>query len=187
MRYTISLDGEPDDRYKIVRKALGNRLIEINEAVLAASAYQKFQELGRGYLFFTTQLVDSVLKIREDIGLTYIPQSSEIYRQAKASEDRAGQTQEFAPMHEAVASYRPQQEFVVVVGFGGEGTDEFPTEFWKHVAPKPSPVQAFSAMRRRPDEFHLEGSLPLEYIDLKLPDGSSFILGSDDYHSKGTR
>ncbi len=182
--YTITFDGHPDDRYRIFRHALGDRLIKINEAVLAAIAYQKFQELGRGYIFLSTMLVDDELKIREDIGVNYISQSSEIYKQARASEEQSGQTQEYAAMYEAVASYRPQREFVAVVGFGGEGTNEFPTEFWKHVTPDMAPVQAFAAMRRRPDEFILEGSLPVDYVEIKAPDGS-FILGSDDYHPKG--
>lgn len=184
--YTIAIDREtPDDRYKVVRRAIGNHILENNRILLAASSWQGFQESGKGYLFTNLLMQnDLTLTVNPEVGLIYVAEGSQRWELARASEARSRQTEEYQPFYNAVETYHPRYEFMVIIGF--ESLGNHPSEFWSHERPPTEaiPIKAAATVRRRPNEFSELDLTLSKQILVEIRQGGTFTLWLDEYYPR---
>lgn len=115
---------------KKIKHELALQMVEQLEPFLAAISWKNFKKAGRGYLFFhrlldiqhlagnTFEATRSKSPLEEQI--LYISKDSEIWREARKSEAKAGQQEEWAKFYELVDTYNPRNEFLIVVGLNLE-------------------------------------------------------------------
>ena len=131
-----------------LRYEAADKLVQAHEVTLAAAAYKFFQELGKGLLVVIPKLTETGLAVKE---ILYSESGGESWQIAAALSAKAGYDD--SALYEAVRSYNPRREFVVVVGFTEVTGDQ--DEHWFVHQPSITPVKAFTLARHHPTEFEL--------------------------------
>jgi hypothetical protein len=146
-----------------IRVEIAQRLIEKGEILFSAQAWKFFQRYGRGYLYLH-KVVDiqhsggnsfSITERDSALGnkMHYVAKGSKAWKIMTLSESAKEQPLEYAQFINMIDTYNPKREYVVIVGFN-YGTDV--TEHWFLRRPEMTPLQAFTAVRRRPQEFGVD-------------------------------
>lgn len=145
-----------------LRVKIAENLIEQCEILFSAQAWKFFQRSGRGYLYLH-KVVDiqhtggnnfSITESESAIkGVHYVVKDSEPWKMMTLSRAAKAQPVEYAQLFEVIDTYKPRNEYVVIVGFN-YGSDA--SERWFLRRPELSPTQAYTAVRHRPQEFGVD-------------------------------
>ena len=146
-----------------LRIEVAKSLIEQLEILLSAQAWKFFQKFGRGYLY-CHKVVDiqhaggNKFSVTESpSALTekshYVGQNSQPWKIMTLSQAAQRQPLEYARFFALIDSYKPKNEYVIVVGFN-YGSDA--SEHWFLRRPELPPIKAYTAVRQRPQEFGVD-------------------------------
>lgn len=131
---------------KQVKHQICHGLVNEFEPTLAALAWKFFKEKGRGYIYFTIKAdvehekgnTFKVSNSKLPDELFYFARGSELFNNARKSEQNAGQSEEWEPFYKLVDSYEVKYQYLVVVGC--QSTEKM-TEHWFIRTPEKPPYK----------------------------------------------
>ncbi len=146
-----------------LRIEMAKSLIEELEILFSAKAWKFFQKFGRGYLYFH-QVVDIQHSGGNNFSITgspsalknkahYVAKGSQPWKIMTLSRAAREQPIEYARFFALIDSYKPKNEYVIVLGFN-YGSDA--SEHWFLRSPELPPIRAYTAVRQRPQEFGVD-------------------------------
>ncbi|MBE9168329.1 hypothetical protein IQ238_12675 [Pleurocapsales cyanobacterium LEGE 06147] len=145
-----------------LRVEIAENIIEQCEILFSAQAWKFFQRSGRGYLYLH-KVVDiqhaggnnfSITESESAIkGVHYVAKGSDPWKMMTLSRAARDQAVEYAQFFNVIDTYKPRNEYVVIVGFN-YGSDA--SEHWFLRQPELPPVKAYTAVRHRPQEFGVD-------------------------------
>jgi len=137
------------------RHNLAVQVLNSYETILAAIAWKGFQNQGRGYVLVALALNSATTMDR--LRMQYCVKDN--HSASFPSVDAAYEQQQ-KELITLLASYHPRQEFIGVIvwsdQFIPDDPQAMPTEHWFCHVPQMSPIQAFTAVKRRPSKFGMK-------------------------------
>ncbi|WP_375473916.1 hypothetical protein [uncultured Nostoc sp.] len=146
-----------------LRVEIARNIIDECEVLFSAQAWKFYQHSGRGYLYLH-KVVNIQHSDGNDFSITespsaigskvhYVAQRSEPWKMMMLSQAAKQQPIEYAQLFNVIDTYKPKEEYVVIVGFN-YGSDA--SENWFLRRPELPPMKAYTAVRHRPQEFGVD-------------------------------